>query len=554
MTLVRLRLTGLVAVVFVSTLARAHSTMDLAARVVLPPFVHAGVTEHVEVIGDVRAFDPASGVTMTIETDTGTFTNASAPSPWRCTREAKRVRCVADEAAAGPHTLLVDLTTPASGSVRVTATFESIFSSDSKPSDNKVTVTSRVYAPASCGFEAPALLSATESRGGVDLRWSAVPGAMSYDVFASLDGETPRRVTATGSTQATARFAGGGEVTWFVRANFTDCPPADSASASFDHLGAPSRLTVSSIDSDFLTEPVSVAINGAYLVIGDAGQHALRAYHIPTGALFDLPLTGEVSTPRLALDGGLTAGPGGYLYIADSANHLIRYVYPDTSAIFPAAGTAGSAGQSDGLGKSARVHSPMGVVTDGASRVYIADGGNDTIRRMLFDAPKGEFSMTTLVPASAGLDDPVGIAIDAEGNLFVADRGNHVIRRVTPSGAMTTVAGVLDTAGHRDGAAAQALFDRPFGIAVDPWGNVFVTEEGNHTVRRIAPNGTVTTVAGSPGQAGNADGVGDAARFNRPAFLTIGDDGVVWIADRGNGTLRRAELTVPAPKRRSARH
>jgi sugar lactone lactonase YvrE len=554
MTLVRLRLTGLVAAVFASTLTWAHSSMDLTARVALPPFLRAGVTERIEVGGDIHAFDPAPGVNLTIETDTGTFTNVSAPSTWRCTRTAKRITCAADEAAAGPHRMLVDLATPSSGSVSVSVTIESIFSTDPEPFDNRITNTSRVYAPASCGTAAPAQLSAAQSRGGVDLSWSAVPGAASYDVFASLDGETPRRLTTTGSTHATARFAGGGNVTWFVRANFDGCPSTDSGSASFDHPAAAPRLTVSSTTSSRLTEPVSVAVHGDSVVIGDAGQRALRSYHIATGAVFELPLTGEVDTPPLALDGGVTAGPGGYLYIADRANHLIRFVYPDSRAIFPVAGTSGSAGASDGLGKAARVSSPMGIVSDGSSRVYVADSGNDTIRRMFFDAPKGEFAMTTLVPASAGLDDPAGIAIDAEGNLYVADRGNHVIRRVTPSGAMTTIAGVLDTAGHRDGDAAQALFDRPFGIGVDPWGNVLVTEEGNHTVRRIAPNGTVTTVAGSPGQAGNADGVGEAARFNRPAFLAIDEDGVVWIADRGNAALRRAQFTVPAPKRRSSRH
>jgi hypothetical protein len=548
------RLAGLAALLFVSTLAYAHSSMDLTARVVMPPFLRAGTTERIEVIGDVRAFDPASGVTLTIETETGTFTGSSQASFWRCTREPKRIRCVADEAAAGPHAVQVDLTTPSTGSVKVTATFESIFSGDPKPADNKLTVTSRVYAPASCGTQAPALAGASSSRAGVELSWSAVPSATSYEVFAGLDGETPRRISTTGSTGAIARFAGGGEITWFVRANFDGCPSTESERATFDHSASAPRLSVSTIRSEYLAEPVSVAIDGAYLIIGDARQRALRAYHLATGVLFDLPLTGEVSTPRLTLDGGFAVGPGGYYYIADRSNHLIRYVYPDTKGIFTAIGTAGAAGTSDGRGPAARVRSPMGIVSDQGSRVFIADGGNNTIRSMVFDAPRGEFSSTTIVPASAGLDDPAGLAIDAAGNLYVADRGNHVIRRVSPSGELTTIAGVMDTAGHRDGDAAQALFNLPFGIAVDPWGNLLVTEEGNHTVRRIAPNGTVTTVAGAPGQPGNADGVGENARFDRPAFLAISADGTVWIADRGNGTLRRAEFSVTALKRRSARN
>ncbi|HYC89480.1 MAG TPA: hypothetical protein VEO54_09745 [Thermoanaerobaculia bacterium] len=547
------RLRGLAALLFVSTLAYAHSSMDLTARVSMPPFLRAGTTERIEVIADVRAFDPASGVTLTVDTDTGTFAGSSQASFWRCTREPKRLRCVADEAAAGPHVFQVDLTTPATGSVKVTATFESIFSGDPKPADNKISETSRVYAPASCGTQAPATLAATPSRGGVELSWSAVPGAASYEVFASLDGETPRRMTATANTATTARFTGGGEVTWFVRASFDGCPSTESGSATFDHPAAAPRLTVSSIRSESLVEPVAVALEDDHVVVGDASLRSLRSYHIPSGALFDQPLTGEASTPRLALDGGIAGGPGGYLYIADRSNHLVRYVYPDTRGTFPAIGTAGSAGMSDGLGKAARVRSPLGIVSDGSSRIFISDG-NNTIRRMVFDAPKGEFSSTTFVAASAGLDDPAGLAIDAVGNLYVADRGNHVIRRVSPSGELTTVAGVMDTAGHRDGDAAQALFNQPFGIAVDAWGSLLVTEEGNHTVRRIAPNGTVTTVAGAPGQPGNADGIGDGARFNRPAFLTITEDGTIWIADRGNGTLRRAVFSVSGPKRRSSRN
>src|SRR5215212_1980136 len=109
----RTRLLAVTAALFVASLAYAHADLDLGARLAVPAFVRAGITEHIEAYMDVRAFDPASGTILTVDTDTGTFVNASMPSPWRCTREAKRVRCAADEAAAGTHTLLLDIATPA---------------------------------------------------------------------------------------------------------------------------------------------------------------------------------------------------------------------------------------------------------------------------------------------------------------------------------------------------------------------------------------------------------------------------------------------------------
>lgn len=558
MTLVRPRFAALSAVLlvaslFVSAPAHAHANMDFGARLSVPPFLRAGVTERIEAYADVLAFDPGSGVTLTVETDAGTFTNASMGSQWNCTREAKRIRCNANEAAAGPHTLLVDVTTPASGTMNLSVSVTSIFGGDPLPENNVQHRTARVYAPAACGAQAPAPVSATTTEGMTTLRWTAVDGAASYDVFAGIDGETPRRVATANDTGASTRLPGGGDVTWFVRANFAGCPSLDSAPSTFASAGAAARYAASSIASPLFTEPVAVALDGDYVLVTDAGRRALRTYHIPSGSLFDEPLLGEINNPPLTLDGGMAIGPGRFLFIAEAANHVVRYVYPFPRALFGAAGSPNTPGSSDGLGKAARLRAPLGAVSDARSQVYIADSGNNTIRRVVFDSPKGEFAATTFVGTSAGLNGPAGLAFDAAGNLYVADRGNHVIRRVTPSGTVTTIAGVIGQSGHRDGDAGQALFHHPFGIGVDAWGNVFVSEESNHTVRKIAPNGRVTTVAGTPGVAGNADGAGAAAAFNRPAFLAIDANGAIWLADRANGTLRRLAVSAVAPKRRASR-
>jgi len=559
MTLVRIRFAALSAVLLVAALtvaplAHGHANMDFGARLSVPPFLRASTTERIEVHADVLAFDPGSALTLTVEIDAGTFTAASMGSQWQCTREAKRVRCHASEAAAGPHTMLLDVTTPASGTMRVSASITSLFGGDPVPSNNLQNFTARVYAASACNAQAPALVSAATSDGVTTLSWSAVDGATSYEVFAGLDGETPRRVASAGDTDASTRLPGGGDVTWFVRANFENCPAVDSATSTFASAGASARFAATSIASPLFAEPVAVALDGDYVLVTDAGRRALRSYHIPSGSVFDEPMLGETNDPPLTLDGGLAIGPGRFLYIVEPSTHLFRYVYPNPRAVFGAAGTGNTPGSSDGLGKAARLRAPLGAVSDARSVVFVADSGNNTIRRVVFDAPKGEFAVTTFVNASAGLNGPAGLALDADGNLYVADRGNHVIRRVTPSGVVTTIAGVPGQSGHRDGDAAQTLFHHPFGIGVDPWGNVIVSEESNHTIRKIAPNGRVTTIAGTPGTSGNADGAGTNAAFNRPAFLVVDPNGVIWLADRGNGTLRRLTASIAAPKRRAARN
>jgi sugar lactone lactonase YvrE len=533
--------------------AFAHSNLDLAASLRVPPFLRAGATERFEAVLEVLAFDPAAAVTFTIEIDNGTFANASAGPQWRCTREAKRVRCVADEAAPGPHVIALDITAPASGSVTVNATVTSIGSSDPVDANNRARATSRIYTPSSCSSAAPVLVNALTTSNVTELTWSAVPGATSYEVYASVDGERPRRIATTSDTRAASRLLAGGEVTWSVRALFADCPAVTSESATFASGGIAPRLRVSTIRFAQFAEPYAVAIHGNAILVADASRHLLFQYEPGSGILFEVPFARETGSPAIQYDGGIAIGPGGVFYVADRANHAVRYAFITDGFLATASGTPATPGANDGTGRAARLRAPLGIAVDAYSRVFVADSGNNTIRRIAFDAAKGDFVTSTIVPASAGLSEPAGIAVDLDGNLIVADHGNHVIRRISPAGAVTTLAGVVGQQGHRDGDAGQALFHQPFGVAVDAWGNIYVSEEGSHTIRRITPNRRVSTVAGTPGVAGDADGLGDAAAFNRPGMMAVDTNGVLWIADRGNATLRRAELGVAAPKRRAAR-
>ena len=561
------RLLCLAASLVTSTIAFAHGTVDLAVRVAAPPFLQAQQTGRVTVTAEVRGFEAAFGVVVTVDTD-AQFTAFAAPSSWRCTRDTTRVRCTAGELGSGPHDFTVDIAAPANGSVHTIATITSSDGGDPDVADNTATATSIVYAAGFCTAAAPAILSAgMTADGAAEVVWSPSAGATSYDVLAGLDGETPRVVATTTGTRAATRAVGGGDVTWTVRANVANCPSLESAATTVAIGGAGERLAVTSVTSPLFLEPVSLAFLDDTILIADAGRRGLLTYVPAENAAFVERLGGEATVTPPGGDGGIAYGPGHFLYLADPGNHLVRYAYPDSPRpMFTLAGSVRTAGSADGVGTAARVRAPLGVAVDERSRVYVTDSGNHTIRHGVFNAPKGEFAITTVAGAAgqsgsadgtgsaARFNDPAGIALDAAGNLFIADRGNHTIRRMTPSGEVTTIAGVAGQAGHRDGSGSEALFHRPIGIAVDVRGNVFVTEEGNHTLRKIAPNRRVTTVAGQPGASGASDGTGAEVRFNRPAMLAIAADGSIWIADAGNGKLRKAVFVpLPGPKRRAAR-
>lgn len=129
------------------------------------------------------------------------------------------------------------------------------------------------------------------------------------------------------------------------------------------------------------------------------------------------------------------------------------------------------------------------------------------------------------------------LAVDQGGNVYVADCGNGTVRKVTPAGMVTTLAGTAGMRGSADGAGALLWF--PQGIAVDASGNVYVADGHNNTIRKITAAGVVSTLAGTAGVTGNSDGTGSAASFNNPQGLAVGDSGNLYVADTGNHTIRK---------------
>jgi len=160
------------------------------------------------------------------------------------------------------------------------------------------------------------------------------------------------------------------------------------------------------------------------------------------------------------------------------------------------------------------------------------------------------YAFTTLAGrASDGAEDgpgtiarffqPADLAVDRAGNAYVADTGNHTIRKVAPDGTVTTLAGLAGVAGSADGIGSAARFSSPQGIAVDALGTVYVADTLNYTIRRVTSAGVVTTLAGQAGAIGFADGSGSAARFNNPLGIAVDASGDVFVADSWNGCIRR---------------
>jgi sugar lactone lactonase YvrE len=235
----------------------------------------------------------------------------------------------------------------------------------------------------------------------------------------------------------------------------------------------------------------------------------------------------------------------GTVYIADTYNHTIRKVTA-AGVVTTLAGTAGQAGSDDGAGSAARFNYPSGVAVDASGSVYIADTYNHTIRTV---TPAGVVTTLAGNPGQGGSDDgagaaahfyfPLGLAVDASGNVYVADTYNQTIRKVTPEGQVTTLAGTAALGGSADGMGAAARFEGPHGVAVDTSGTVYVADTGNHTIRKVTPAGVVTTLAGAPGEAGSADGTGAAPRFDGPSGVAADASGNVYVADTGNNTIRK---------------
>jgi serine/threonine protein kinase, bacterial len=262
--------------------------------------------------------------------------------------------------------------------------------------------------------------------------------------------------------------------------------------------------------------------------------------------LYGYPLSGSMngvgSAASFSDPWGVTIDKNENLYVTDQANGLVRKIDP-SGTVSTLAGNSNGIGYADGVGAKASFSQMFGLAVDQTGNVFVADGGNNMIRKISPNgnvstiAGSGKTGADNGKGVAASFNDPSGVAIDPANNVYVADFGNNEIRKITPNGEVSTFAGNLNL-GYSDGTGALASFNHPSAVAVDASGNVFVADDGNCLIRKITPEGATTTIAGTRAL-GSANGIGTQASFHFPLGIAIDSEGNIYVADSFNNQIRK---------------
>ena len=319
----------------------------------------------------------------------------------------------------------------------------------------------------------------------------------------------------------------------------------------------PSPETAQASGGVALFNPCGLAVSAAgRTYIADTGHHRVVEL-TAAGKLCVLAGSGE----RGFADGvgekasfahpcGLAVDSDGCVFVADCGNHCIRRVTP-AGEVSTIAGS-GSAGMRDGLGRAAQFYNPCGIAIDGADTMYVADYSNNAVRIVSKGGVVGTF--TDASGPGPHLDSPYGIAAQLSPGesggveaVYVSSYHSHSLARVAPDGAVTMIAG-CGASRHADGAATTAAFHAPNGLAVDTEGNLYVCDSGNHCIRKVLPDGSVSTIAGSGAPELSASG------FNSPcgvclALLPSEDAPALLVTDRANSCVRVVHIDALPPPR-----
>jgi len=242
---------------------------------------------------------------------------------------------------------------------------------------------------------------------------------------------------------------------------------------------------------------------------------------------------------------GVAVDGNGNVYVADYGNNLIRKI--TSAGVVTTLAGSGSQGSANGTGTAASFRGPLGVAVDGNGNVYVADAGNNLIRKITSAgvvttlAGSGSAGSANGTGTAASFASPIGVAVDASGNVYVGDAGTSLIRKITSAGVVTTLAG-SGSPGSANGTGTAASFNVPYGVAVDGNGNVYVSDFSSNLIRKITAAGVVTTLAGS-GSQGSANGTGTAASFSQPSGVAVDGNGNVYVADFLNNLIRKITST-----------
>lgn len=306
--------------------------------------------------------------------------------------------------------------------------------------------------------------------------------------------------------------------------------------------GAPSAFAAAPDGSLYVADA-----NGALLKLQGDTLEKLAGGQAETGYV-----DGALAIATFGEPSGIALDSKGSLYISDASNHVVRKLSGERVITV---GGNGHEGYANGKRGNVRFNYPTGLAIDDADNVYVSDTLNGVIRRITPDGtvetyagtPKNKGGHRDGAAAQALFNEPTGLALDENGGLYVADSGNSMIRYIA-DGQVTTIAGAVTTAnfltgyrkgGYRNGDAAEALFQRPSGLAYAD-GVLFVADSLNNRIRAIGTDGKVVTLAGTSAP-GRQDGTGEEASFNQPTALLY-RDGELFIADALNGMVRSIEV------------
>ena len=320
-------------------------------------------------------------------------------------------------------------------------------------------------------------------------------------------------------------------------------------------LGA--ATTVDSVITSGLFEPYAVAVDpNGDLYISDGANH--RILKVPAGLTSASVLAGQTGVAganngvadaaQFSLPQGIVRARGG-LVVADSANQLIRFVSLN-GAVSNLAGLPGAFGLVNAQGSAARFRYPLGLSADSAGNIYIADSQNNVIRKLDLNN-----NVTTVLATAASFYQPAAVTQGDNGDLWVADTRRHCIKRIATNGVVTVVAGVPNVYGTTDSSlGTNALFSNPRGLLwLGASTGLLISDSGNHAIRRMYYNSnfntySVSTYAGTPGQAGSGNGPALTAQFNSPVGI-VNDPfgGGFLVVDKGNNQLRRINTGAVQP-------
>jgi len=357
---------------------------------------------------------------------------------------------------------------------------------------------------------------------------SRAPGSVGF----SLSGFAPLE----------AKF---GEVLRIQGENFSTLPSENSVTLGKVEVPAAHILSATPTQLE-VKVPKDMRCTGLIQVtVGERTATSTTAFtYMPTATVSTLaggtPGTGQTSTQFHSL-GDLSVDTQGTLYVVDTGNYCIHVVTP-AGDISVFAGGSGSAFLDHAERSNARFMWPLGISID-AQTFYVTDAGNSNRIRKVTEgvstlAGAGTANLQNGMGADAHFNAPDGITIDLEGTLYVADSGNNCIRKVRPDGLVSTFVG-NGTPGFADGTADIARFSHPGGVAIDDrTGTLYVADTGNNRIRKVTPEGVVTTLAGS-GAADFLDGPRAQAGFNSPRGMVVDKrNDCLYVADGNNNRIR----------------